>query len=439
MYHDLSTKYKGKYPPLDGIDVKLYEEAIGEQGVEELKQLAAPLENKTWAHVNSTFEGGGVAEMLRSIVPLIRGLGINSKWYCLEGSNDFFVITKKFHNLIQGVHQEYSAKDLLETYIETNKKNFTNNPIIADMTVVHDPQPSASIVHGEYLGKTVWRCHIDTSAANELIWNFLLPYINHFDASVFTMNDFVKPGVRIPAYKITPAIDPLNVKNNQYSRETALKVLEPLAMRYNIDLERPMILAVSRYDIHKNQKTIVDAFKDLKKDPEIKRMNPILVMVGNSASDDPEGQAMYDQIVETIDGDEDIYPLLNIENNDMNIGALMRVANHYVHVSTREGFGLVVTEAMWQGCPVIGSKVGGIVEQVIDHETGFLVEPLEAGQITSYMKYFLQNPVIRNNMAEKAVEHVRNNFLVPTLVKKYLHLMRYLLEIDKEPPIFKIG
>ncbi len=438
MYHDLEEKYTLNFPPLNGIDLDVYKNFSNESLLKEIRQLADTLQGKEWAHINSTFEGGGVAEMLRSVIPLVRGLGINSSWYCIEGGEDFFVLTKKFHNLIQGVIQEYETRDILETYIETLKKNFEGKPLTADMTLVHDPQPVASIVHGEYLGKTLWRCHIDTSEADQMIWNFLLPYINHFDGAVFTQKSFVKPGVKIPAYGISPCIDPISVKNNQYTRETALKVLEPLLQKYNIDIERPMVLAVSRYDVHKNQPTIIRAFKELKKQADISKLNPMLVMVGNSASDDPEGQVMYEMMQKEIGDDPDIFALLNIPNNDVNIGALMKMANHFVHVSTKEGFGLVVTEAMWQGCPVIGSNVGGIVQQVIDRQTGFLVEPMAVNELSNYMRYFLLNPVDRNEMSKNAVEHIRQNFLLPNLVKKYLVLMNHLLGIEKKTPYFRI-
>ncbi|MFO8128489.1 MAG: glycosyltransferase [Bacteroidales bacterium] len=438
MYHNLSEKYTTKYPVLDGMDVDVYKRHTGEKIIEEIKQLALPLEGKELAHVNSTFEGGGVAEMLRSVIPFLKGLGLKSTWYCIEGGEDFFVLTKKFHNLIQGVIQNYSVQDILQLYIDNLKENFNNNPIVADLTVVHDPQPAAAIVHGEFMGKTLWRCHIDTSEADSLIWNFLLPYVNHYDGAIFTQKSFVKPGIRIPAYGISPCIDPISVKNSQYTRETALRVLDPLIKKYDIDIERPMILAVSRYDVHKNQPSIIRAFKELKKKEDIKKINPILVLVGNSASDDPEGQMMYQNIMNEVDSDPDIWPLLNIPNNDLNIGALMRIANHFVHVSTKEGFGLVVTEAMWQGCPVIGSNVGGIVQQVVNKQTGFLVEPMSVREITNYMHFLLNNKSQRDEMSRNAVEHIRHNFLIPNLIKKYLILMRYLTGVEDKVPYFRI-
>jgi trehalose synthase len=430
VYNNLSPQYLEKYQPLDPVDLKSYTEIIGKKEVENIRQLAGLLENKTWTNINSTFEGGGVAEMLKSIVPIARGLGINCLWYCIEATDDFYNITKRFHNIIQGLDQHFTLEDLLDLYVNTNKRNFENLRIVADMNVVHDPQPCASVVHGNYEGKMIWRCHIDTSEANELIWNFLLPYINNYDGVIFSHKDFVKEGIKKPVYQIPPSIDPLSRKNRQRTKKEALDTLSDLFEEYGIDPERPIVLAVSRYDIHKNQKTIIKAFKKLKEDREIKKRNPILIIVGNSAADDPEGMEMYAKISSMTEGEPDIYPLLNIPDNDENIGALFKLAKVFIHVSTKEGFGLVVTEALWQGTPVIGSKVGGITLQVINNKTGFLVDPYHVDNIATYTKFLLTNEEECERLGYHAVEFVRENFLITSLVKRYCVLMRFLLGID---------
>lgn len=434
MYNHLSEKYLEKYGPLPDVDIDTYTDIIGEKKVNEIKKLSLLLKEKRWTHVNSTFEGGGVAEMLKSVVPIARGLGIDCTWYCIEGSDDFYNVTKKFHNIIQGLDQHFTLEDLLDLYVNTNRKNFEDTRIVSDFTVVHDPQPCASIIHGQYEGKMVWRCHIDTSEANDLIWNFLLPYINNYDGVIFSHQDFVKEGIKNPVYQIPPSIDPLQVKNKKRTRKQALDTLTDLLNAHNIDPDRPIVLAVSRYDVHKNQKTIVESFKEFKK--ENIKINPILIIVGNSATDDPEGMGMYNNILKLINGDKDIYPLLNIPNNNENIGALMRLADVFIHISTKEGFGLVVTEAMWQKTPVIGSNVGGIRLQVIDDKTGFLVNPYEKEKIKTFLKHILKNPEEKERLGFQAVEHVRNNFLITRLVRRYLILMRFLLGIDF--PYFRI-
>ncbi|MBN1416882.1 MAG: glycosyltransferase [Bacteroidales bacterium] len=430
MYDNQSEKYKKQYGELKPIDIHKYMLIIGAKEVEEIKRLASLLQDKTWCHVNSTFDGGGVAEMLKSVVPIAKGLGIKCKWFSIEGSENFYSITKRFHNIIQGLDQQFTIEDLLETYLETNKKNFINQRIVADMTIVHDPQPCASIVHGNYEGKMIWRCHIDTSEANEMIWNFLLPYINNYDGSIFSQRSFVKKGIKKPVYQIAPAIDPLSVKNRQRSEKEGYDTLSGFWSKYKIDPDRPIILAVSRYDVHKNQETIIQSFKKLKKDKIIRDLKPILIIVGNSATDDPEGIEMYRKIQAVADNDPDVYTLLNIENNDECIGALMKVAKLFVHISTKEGFGLVVTEALWQGTPVIGSDIGGIKLQVINGKTGYLVNPHNIHSIVTFMKYLLINADEREKLGYNAVEYVRENFLITTLVKKYLILMRFLLGID---------
>ena len=430
MYDDQSEKYKKQYGELKPVSIDEYLLIIGAKEVEEMKRLSVLLQGRTWSHVNSTFEGGGVAEMLKSVVPIAKGLGINCKWYCIEGSENFYSITKRFHNIIQGLDQRFSVEDLLETYLETNKKNFKGKKIKSDMTVVHDPQPCASVIHGNYEGKTIWRCHIDTSEANEMIWNFLLPYINNYDGCIFSKKEFVKHGIKKPVYAITPAIDPLAIKNHQRSEKEAYDTLSDFWSKYNIDPDRPIILGVSRYDVHKNQEQIIKAFLEVKKDKSISNLKPLLILVGNSASDDPEGMQMYEKIKEAANNDPDIHLLLNIENNDEYIGALMKVAKIFIHISTKEGFGLVVTEALWQGTPVIGSNVGGISLQVINGKTGYLVDPYKLDDIVIFMKYLMLNPQEREKLGYNAIEYVRDNFLITTLVKKYFILMRFLLGID---------
>lgn len=440
MFDDQSREYKNQFVALDAIDVDQYKQFIGEDAIEELKWLAKPLENKVWANVNSTFVGGGVAEMLRSVVPFAKGLGINCRWFVIEGTNEFFSVTKKFHNLLQGIKEApITMEEIFHAYLETIQQNLEESKVLAHMVVIHDPQPAASILSGNIYGHILWRCHIDTTEASMRIWRFLMPYINQYDGAIFTDADFVQEGLQVPLYTIAPSIDPLKPKNRQLTADEAKKILEPLFNKYNIDGNRPIVLAVSRYDVHKNQPSIIRAFKQAKKASSIKKLNPILVIVGNSATDDPEGQAMYDSILQVIDGDPDIYPLLNIENNDRNIGALMTLARCFVHVSTKEGFGLVVTEAMWHGCPVIGSRIGGIKQQVIPGNTGYLLEPMDVDKIARHMQEFLESDDACQTMGENSIETVRHNFLLPTLIRKYLILMRYYLEIDVKFPDFRIN
>ncbi len=410
---------------------------IGKEKVEQLKNAASTVEGKGWTNVNSTLVGGGVAEMLQSAVPLAIGLGIDANWYVIRGEQNFFQVTKKFHNMLQGLNLPISLEEIFQAYLHTIDENAKNTFIASDLIVIHDPQPAAMVMNGLIFGNILWRCHIDTSAPNEIIWRFLLPYINHCAGAIFTIPEFIGPGLQVPLYQIYPCINPLTEKNQQRSREEALSILSPLFNNHDIDAERPIIAAVSRYDIHKNQATIIEAFKEYKNhyhpDPA-----PYLIFLGNTASDDPEGGAMLEKLKTQAGNDPDIKFWVNVENNDQVVGSLVKLANFFVHVSTREGFGLVVSEAMWQGTPVIGSKVGGIIKQVVDGQTGFLVDPLDVKAIVKKMHYLLENPEVTQQMGENGKEHVRSHFLITELVHRYLSLIQYYSGMTSEAPYFRL-
>jgi len=438
MFDDRSRKYKNQYVPLEPIDVSLYEPFIGKEALDDIAFLAKPLRNKIWANVNSTFVGGGVAEMLQSVIPFARGLGIDARWFVIEGNEEFFIVTKKFHNLLQGVDQQISLTEIFHAYLDAIDENTRHVRVVGHMVTVHDPQPAAVIMSGNIYGHILWRCHIDTSSASRRIWRFLLPYINQYHGAIFTAPEFAKNNLQIPIYEISPSIDPLRKKNRHRSREEALKALEDIFSEHNIDPQRSIILAVSRYDIHKNQKGIIESFKLMKKHIA-KDKHPILIILGNSATDDPEGDRMYHEIKTAAGDDKDIYLLLNVKNNDEVVGSLMAIADCFVHISTKEGFGLVVSEAMWQGVPVIGSKVGGIQKQVVNGVNGFLVDPHEYKEIARAMKALLEDKNLRKTYGKNARHHVRQHFLLPHMVRKDLLLMRYYLEIDNKIPEFRMN
>ncbi len=415
-----------------------YSPYIGREGVDLLRRLADPIAGKGWANINSTLEGGGVAEILRSVIPFARDLGIDANWYVIEGTDSFFQVTKKYHNLLQGVEQPISIEEIFDTYLNTIEKNAFNTSIASDMVIVHDPQPAGLLTKGVLFGNVLWRCHIDTSAPNAVVWRFLLPYINQCAGAIFTMPAFIGPGLQVPLFEISPCIDPLAVKNRQYTASEARDVLSSLFNGSGIDPERPILAAISRYDIHKNQATVLKAFQKLRGE---KRYDPApyLIFLGNTATDDPEGSAMLEQLKALAGDDPDIRFWVNAEDNDRVVGALMHLAKGFIHVSTREGFGLVVSEALWQGTPVIGSKVGGITKQVVDGKTGFLVDPMDVDVIASKMARLLDNPAEAESLGTSAREHVRQHFLLPELVRKYLLLLRYYTGVDGEPPGFRLN
>ncbi len=438
MFDDKSKKFKNQYVPLKDLDVNDYKQFVGREKIDSLKWLAEPLKRKVWANVNSTVIGGGVAEMLQSTVPFARSLGVDARWFIIEGSPEFFSVTKKFHNLLQGIKEEITMEEVFHAYLDTIRWNTEKTKVVGHMVVIHDPQPAAIVMSGNIYGQLLWRCHIDTSEASRRIWRFLLPYINHFDGAIFSNKEFMKDLIQIPAYEVHPSIDPLKKKNRLMTKKEALKALSNLFNKHNVDPKRPIVLAVSRYDIHKNQKAIVQSFKYLK---EIlpKKIKPYLIIVGNTAADDPEGDKRYKEILEEIGGDKDIHAWINVENNDECINALMTIADCFVHIPTKEGFGLVVTEAMWHKTPVIGSKVGGVKMQIVNGETGYVLEPHQIKVVAKKIKSILENPAEKKELGEKAQERVRNNYLLPHLVEKYLILMRYYLEIDNKIPDFRIN
>lgn len=425
-----------EYQPRCNFALEDYTSFIGRAGVEEMRQLAKPLEGQGWVNVNSTFAGGGVAEMLRSVVPFVRLLGVDARWCAIRGSHEFFKVTKKFHDLLQGVEAPITLEEIFGAYLDNIDENASNTLIAADLVVVHDPQPAAMIMNASILGNVLWRCHLDTSNPNKTVWRFLLPYINHCDGAIFTMPEFVGPGLQIPVYQIMPCIDPLAEKNRDYSDHEALNILDPLFALHGVDPGRPIFAAISRYDIHKNQRRVLEAFRLLREqrkwDPR-----PYLMFVGNTATDDPEGGAVLSELKELAGDDPDVHFWVNVENNDQVVGALMRVACGFVHVSTREGFGLVVAEALWQGTPVIGSRIGGIKQQVVNGTNGFLVDPQDVQAMASHMARFLAEPDRAAAMGQRGREFVRENFLLPELVKRYLLLMHYYTGVSSDLPHFR--
>ena len=413
-----------------------YTPYIGQKAVEELKRLAGQVEGRTWANVNSTMVGGGVAEMLRSVIPLARGLGVRARWFTIQGNDEFFAVTKKFHNMLQGQDQPLSLDEIFGAYLDTIAENTKERFISSDLVEIHDPQPAAMVMNGVVFGNVLWRCHIDTSKPNRLVWRFLLPYINQCAGAIFTMPEFVGPGLNLPTFQIMPCIDPRAEKNRELSAQEALDILAPLLHRHNIDPGRPILAAVSRYDIHKNQATILKAFRRLR-DRRRHDPAPYLIFLGNTATDDPEGAAMLDSLKHLAGDVADVRFM--VEDNNRAVGALMRIARGFIHVSTKEGFGLVVSEAMWQGTPVIGSSVGGITQQVLHNQTGFVVEPMDVDAIATHMAWLLDHPDQAHAMGAQAKEHVRRRFMLPELVRRYLVLLRYYAGVSQELPEFRLN
>lgn len=404
-----------KYAPIAGLDV-----------IEHLRQLAKPLEGLNVLHINSTKVGGGVAEILHKMVPLMTELGINTTWEIIEGDSPFYKCTKSFHNAIQGNRLDI-PESLLRVYEDTNKitaEKLHDTVRSADIVLIHDPQPLALINHfSDRSGKWVWRCHIDASKPFRQVWKYLRNYVLKYDASIFSLSSFAQP-LPHPVYLIAPSIDPLHEKNIELKKEEIMEVIS----RFDLDSDRPIILQVSRFDRFKDPVGVIQAYKSAKKFvPKIQ-----LVLAGGGASDDPEGELVLEEVKRAAEDDSDIHILLLPGDAHRTINALQRGATFVLQKSIKEGFGLTVSEAMWKNKPVIGGDVGGIRIQVINYHTGFLVNSPEG--VALRIRYLLHNQDEMQKMGEKARDFVKDNFLITRHIREYLTLI-YTLTYGKRDRI----
>lgn len=401
-----------------------YAEIAGTDTVDQLRQLAAPLHGMKIVHVNSTRVGGGVAEILDRLVPLMRELGLDTSWEVITGESDFYQCTKSFHNGLQG-HRTVIPEHLLRAYEETNARTADRlRPVLeeADIVFIHDPQPAPLLgLCPDRKGTWIWRCHIDVSHPDRHIWRYLRRFVADYDASVFSLAGFAQ-ALPHPEYLIPPSIDPLSDKNLELSRDEIASVQE----KFGLDPARPMILQVSRFDRFKDPVGVIEAFRLAREFiPGLQ-----LVLAGGTASDDPEGQAVYCEAESAANGDSDIHLLLLPPDAHRTINALQCSADIVLQKSLREGFGLTATEAMWKGKPVIGGDTGGIRLQVINYHTGFLVNTPEGAALR--IRYLLQRPRRVTEMGAKAREFVRENFLLTRQLREYLTMLLALRNGDTD-------
>jgi trehalose synthase len=391
-----------------------YNPIVGPAVLNQLGQLAGNLRDLKVVHVNSTRQGGGVAEILSWMIPFMRELGIDASWEIIEGEDAFFNVTKMFHNGLQG-NQVHLTKDAIEAYEETNRVNADRlRPILedADIVFVHDPQP-AMLRHfcPDRRGKWVWRCHIDASQPYRPVWKYLLPLVEDYDASIFSMSLFSR-NLPHPRFIITPSIDPLSEKNIELPQNE----IDDIYNKFNLDPTRPILTQISRFDRFKDPLGVIYGYR------LVKQFCPIqLVLAGGGADDDPEGAEVLREVSQAANGDPDIHILLLPPDAHRTINALQRASDIIVQKSTREGFGLTVTEGLWKGKPVLGGSVGGIVLQVINHHTGFLVNTPEG--LAQRTRYLLNHRHIMDSIGKKGRDFVRENFLLTRHLREYLTLM----------------
>ncbi len=392
-----------------------YGPIVGDALIAEIQRLAEPLRGARVLHINATAYGGGVAEMLYTLVPLMRDVGLEAEWQVIAGADEFFNVTKAMHNGLQGMDLALTEemKAIYRRYNEMNARQMGGE---YDFIVVHDPQPAALPHFRDRRGgrRWLWRCHIDTSHPNPDFWSFLAPYLGDYDAGIFTMRDYVGPGVAFPHLAIiTPTIDPLSDKNRPLPLEEARRMVA----HFGLDLSRPLLLQVSRFDPWKDPLGVIDAYRLVRAEvPDVQ-----LALVGSMASDDPEGWFYYDRTLRRAGEDFDIHVLHNFHGvGSPEVNAFQTVADVVIQKSLREGFGLVVTEALWKEKPVVGGRVGGIPLQVLDGQTGYLVDSVEA--CAERCLELLRDPARRAEMGRAGREHVRQHFLSPHLLRNYLRL-----------------
>jgi trehalose synthase len=391
-----------------------YKSIVGQGQLDTLRFLARDLKGKTIKMVNSTAVGGGVAEMLNRLVPLLSELEVPTHWDVITGGNDFFEITKAFHNALHGAPYELtqSARDIFLMYNEQNRERMKFEE---EMVVIHDPQPVALIrSRSKSPASWVWRCHIDLSNPNAGVWEFLRPFVEQYDAAIFSSQSFARQ-LPIPQYLFYPCIDPLSEKN----KELPDSLVQQICDEFGIDRSRPIVTQVSRFDRLKDPVGVVHAYKLAKKYVDCQ-----LVLAGGGATDDPEGAVVLKEVKEAAGNDPDIIILDLPPWCALQINAIQRASTIIVQKSLKEGFGLTVTEALWKGKPTIAGAVGGIPNQIIHKLTGVLVHSVEG--CAFQIRYLLTHPEFARSIGMNGREHVKENFLMTTNVKRWLLLFRIL-------------
>lgn len=408
-----------RWDPPPGPTLDAYRPIVGDRAIDDMFRLAAELRGRRVQHINATRAGGGVAEILNRMVPLMRELGLDATWDVLSGDDDFFRVTKSFHNAIQGEPIELHPKDF-EIFLDWNRKNAREMDLAADFVVLHDPQPCAMVEARKRDGRVfVWRCHIDASHPHRALWAFLEKYVRRYDAALFSAPQFTRE-LPIPQFLVAPAIDPLSDKNRPLSREQVEAVLE----RHGVDPTRPIITQISRFDRFKDPLGVIRTYQMVKETNDCQ-----LVLAGGGASDDPEGAQVLADVREAAGADPDLHVLLLPNDAHLEVNALQRASTVIMQKSTKEGFGLTVSEGLWKGKPVVGGATGGIPLQILDGVTGYLVSSPEGAAFRT--RFLLNHPEASAEMGRRGVEQVRQNFLLMRAVRDYLLLMLACLHSGK--------
>ncbi len=387
------------------VQVEDYEQFVGAETIERIKEKAKSLHDLHVANVNSTYYGGGVAQLLSSLTLLMNSLGIKSGWRAIHGPPDFFSVTKKMHNALQGGEINLTKRKM-ELYEDVIYENMIRNHLDHDVVIVHDPQPLPMINHYRRRGPWIWRCHIDLSHPNQELWNYLVPFIEEYDAVVLSSKDYAQE-LTMPQLFFMPAIDPFSIVNRELSQDE----IEQRLNYHNIPTDLPLVVQISRFDRWKDPEGVIKAFRLARKEVDC-----TLVLLGNVATDDPEGPEVYESLL----GSQEERIIILSRQDGALVNALQRRSAVVLQKSIREGFGLTVSEAMWKGTPVIGGNVGGIRDQIEDGVNGFLVSSIE--DAADRIVKLIRNDELKKQMGEKARETVRRNFLLTRYLEQYLDL-----------------
>jgi trehalose synthase len=387
------------------ITVEDYEPFIGGKAVERILQKSKKLRDLHIVNINSTYYGGGVAEMLSSLTLLMNSVGIKTGWRVIQGSPDFFSITKKIHNALQGGHINLTKRKK-EIYEDIIYENAVRNHLEHDIVIVHDPQPLPMIKHYRKRNPWIWRCHLDLSRPHKKLWKYLIEFIEDYDAVIFTLKEF-KQNLKTPQLFFLPAINPFSIKNRALSE----KEIDERLSHYNIPTDLPLVVQVSRFDRWKDPEGVIKTFKSARKEVDC-----TLVLLGNVATDDPEGSKVYESLI----GQREERIIILSHQDTALVNALQKRAAVVLQKSVREGFGLTVAEAMFKGAAVIGGNVGGIRYQIKNGENGFLVSSVK--EATERIVQLLKDEKLRRRIGEKAKESVRKHFLLARLLEQYLDL-----------------
>jgi trehalose synthase len=403
--------------------IEEYRDVIGNDAIDRLESLASRLDGIRIAHINATPFGGGVSELLRSTVALSHGLGLDVEWRVISGDNRFFEVTKSFHNALQGADYSLSAEDR-ETYLLQNQFNAHQLEADYDVLFIHDPQPAAMLqMHGGDGAKWIWRCHIDTSEPNAEVLDFLSPFIREHDALVFTLDSFVPPSLRDRRINaMPPAIDPLSPKNFDILPGQGRRIMSWVG----VDPDRPILTQVSRFDPWKDPKGVIRVYRAAREAvPGLQ-----LALLGSMALDDPEAWDLLREIQDDTNDDPDILVATNLTGiGNVEVNVFQRSSDLVIQKSIREGFGLIVSETLWKGTPMVAGNVGGIPIQMPDGAGGFLVDPHDDALFAEKMIYLLQNPEEARALGAAGREVVRDRFLITRLLEDELELAAALLEV----------